>query len=56
VGAFARHLVSAGMPPQYRGMEQWGGLVIFIVALAALGVAVVDIICSGLRRKKSDRN
>jgi hypothetical protein len=33
-------------------MEQWGGLVILIVALVALGVAVIDIICSGVRKKK----
>jgi hypothetical protein len=33
-------------------MEQWGGLVILIVALVALGVGVIDIICSGVRKKK----
>jgi hypothetical protein len=33
-------------------MEQWGGLVILIVALVALGAGVIDIICSGVRKKK----
>jgi hypothetical protein len=37
-------------------MEQWGGLVIFVVALVALAVAVIDIICSGLRKRKADRD
>jgi hypothetical protein len=37
-------------------MEQWGGLVILIVALAALGVGVIDIICSGVRHRKGDRD
>jgi hypothetical protein len=37
-------------------MEQWGGLVILVVALVALAVAVVDIICSGVRKRKADRD
>jgi hypothetical protein len=37
-------------------MEQWGGLVILIVAVVALGAGVIDIICSGVRGRKSDRN
>jgi hypothetical protein len=36
-------------------MEQWGGIVIFGVALVALGVAVIDIVRSGLQGRKSDR-
>jgi hypothetical protein len=52
LGAFAHPLFLTGRPPQDRGMEQWGGLVVLIVALVALGVAVTDIICSGLRKKK----
>jgi hypothetical protein len=37
-------------------MQQWGGLVILIVALVALGVGVIDMIRSGWRGRKSDRN
>ena len=36
-------------------MEQWGGIVIFVVAVMALGVAVIDIVRSGLQGRKSDR-
>ena len=37
-------------------MEQWGGLVILVVALLALAVAVIDILCSGMRKRKADRD
>jgi hypothetical protein len=37
-------------------MGDWGGLVILIVALVALGVGVIDIICSGVRHRKDDRD
>src|SRR5689334_7175666 len=56
VGRRCSPTVSSRRSPQYRDMEQWGGLVILIVALVALGVGVIDIICSGVRGKKSDRN
>jgi hypothetical protein len=36
-------------------MEQWGGIVIFVVAVVALGVALIDIVRSGWQGRKSDR-
>jgi hypothetical protein len=40
---------------QERGMDQWGGIVIFGVAVMALGVAIIDIVRSGWQGRKSDR-